>query len=161
MLLRLFLAAAVLATATEAAAYSGAVVGITDGDTLTILDHRQRIRIRLAAIDAPERRQPYGQRARQSLADLCYGKEAEYLPETVDQYGRTVATVFCDGVDVSLAQLERGFAWVSPRYREDLNLLSLEHSARADRRGLWRGPRYVPPWVWRKREQKAREAGAD
>jgi micrococcal nuclease len=130
------------------------VVGITDGDTLTILENHRQIKIRLANIDAPERYQPYGQRSRQSLADLCYGKSATYLPETIDKYGRTVAIVICDGVEANRTQVARGMAWVYTHFNKDRSLPALERSARMARLGLWRDPNPVPPWEWRKLESR-------
>ncbi|MDH4052632.1 MAG: thermonuclease family protein, partial [Rubrivivax sp.] len=72
----------------------GTVVGVHDGDTLTLLTaDRRQVKIRLAGIDAPERRQPYGQRSRQQLADLVSGREVQAQVAGVDKYQRTVARV--------------------------------------------------------------------
>lgn len=70
------------------------VVGIADGDTLTLLVDGRPLKIRLANIDAPEKAQAYGQRSKQSLSKLCWGKDATYDAQDVDQYGRTVAIVY-------------------------------------------------------------------
>lgn len=93
------------------------VIAIADGDTLTVLEDREQIKIRLANIDAPEighgRKkpgQPFGQQSRQSLAALCFGKEAEIKPQNKDRYGRTVAVVVCNGIEANRAQVERGLA---------------------------------------------------
>jgi micrococcal nuclease len=142
-------------------AYAARVVGIADGDTLTILEHRQRIKIRLANIDAPERQQPYYQRSRQSLAELCYGKEAEYLPEATDKYGRTVAIVICDGVEANQTQVARGLAWVYTwNKHQRQSLTPLEQAARAHRLGLWHAKNPMPPWQWRKHKQQEQGDGS-
>src|SRR3954469_5065022 len=87
-LMALMLLAALPAIAAE---ITGRVVGITDGDTLTVLDGTQRqTRVRLAEIDTPESRQPYGNRARQVLSDLAFGKSVRVLVQDTDRYGRTV-----------------------------------------------------------------------
>lgn len=132
------------------------VVSVADGDTLTLAVDGRRLKIRLANIDAPERGQAYGREARRSLAELCLRKDAQYRTQDIDQYGRTVATVNCDGVDASRAQVERGMAWVPAHYNRDGSLASLQDAARWRRIGLWADPNPVPPWDFR----HGREAGA-
>ena len=74
------------------------VISISDGDTLTVLNaDKQQVKIRLAEIDAPEIGQPFGSKSKQSLSDLCFGKQAKVNPRVKDQYGHTVAHVSCDG----------------------------------------------------------------
>lgn len=127
------------------------VVGLTDGDTLTCLTQEKRqIKIRIAEIDAPEKKQPFGTRSKQALFDLCFGKQAEVMPQTTDRYGRTVARVRCDGQDVSENQVVSGMAWVFDRYVKDRSLYPLQDEARAAQRGLWVDTGPVPPWEWRK-----------
>lgn len=135
-----------------AAELRGRVVGITDGDTLTLLSaQREEIRIRLSDIDTPERGQPYGNRARQSLSDLAFGRDARIEVRDTDRYGRTVGRVFVGAVDVNAELVRRGSAWVFRRYSNDPTLLRLEADARAARRGLWALPeaQRLPPWEWR------------
>ncbi len=93
-----------------APAFADQVVGIADGDTLTVLHDQKPLKIRLANIDAPEKKQAFGQRSRQSLSDMCYRKDATYNVQNIDRYGRTVAVVTCAGVEVNRAQVERGLA---------------------------------------------------
>lgn len=127
------------------------VVGVTDGDTLTCLTQEKRqIKVRLAEIDAPEKAQPFGARSKQALSDLCFGKQAEVVPQTKDRYGRTIARVKCDGQDASEQLVRSGMAWVFDRYVTDRSLYSLQDEAREDRRGLWVDSDPVPPWEWRK-----------
>lgn len=130
-------------------AHAGQVVAITDGDTLTMLQDRQLLTVRLAKIDAPERRQPYGRRARQSLVALCLRKDATLAVQGRDRYGRTVAVVRCNGVEANREQVRRGLAWVYPQYNKDRTLPELEASSKAARRGLWRQRQPTAPWVWR------------
>ena len=95
----------------------GRVVGVADGDTLTLLDsNRQQHRIRLAGIDAPEKAQPFGQRSKQRLSDLAFEKEAKANSYKVDRYDRDVCTVFVNGKDIGLAQLDAGLAWWFRKY---------------------------------------------
>ena len=135
----------------HAATFSGKVVGIADGDTLTVLTaSKQQHKIRLAEIDAPEKHQPFGTKSKQSLSDLCFGKEAEVSPRVKDRYQRIVARVKCAGVDVNAEQVNRGMAWVYRRYAKDHDLYVLEHGAKVEKRGLWADSSPTPPWQWRK-----------
>ena len=88
------------------------VVSIADGDTLTLLIDNIQYRIRLAEIDTPEKKQPYGTRARQALSALVFGKEVKVDVQTTDRYGRSVARVYVDGVDVCADLVKQGVAWV-------------------------------------------------
>jgi endonuclease YncB( thermonuclease family) len=137
----------------------GRVVGITDGDTLTLLtDRREQIRVRLAEIDTPERGQPYGNRARQTLSGLAFGKTVRIVVRDTDRYGRTVGRVFAGSQDINAEMVRRGAAWVYRRYSDDPNLLRLEQAARAEKRGLWGLPeaQRVPPWEWRAAKRQRR-----
>lgn len=138
------------ATTAQADELRGRVVAVADGDTLTILDAgRQQHRIRLAEIDAPEKRQPFGQRSKQSLSDLCYGRDAAIEDGGRDRYGRTIGRVNCAGIDANAEQVRRGMAWVFDRYATDRRLYAIQDEARAARRGLWINAAPVPPWEYR------------
>jgi endonuclease YncB( thermonuclease family) len=156
-LLRGLCLALLLATAPAfAAEITGRVVGITDGDTLTLLsDKRRQIRIRLAEIDTPEARQPYGTRARQALAALTFGRRVTVVVLGTDRYGRKLGRVIAGGTDVNATMVRLGAAWVYRAYSDDPELLRLEAEARAARRGLWALPeaQRQPPWEWRRRRR--------
>jgi len=125
------------------------VVAITDGDTLTVRCAQETIKTRLSEIDAPEKSQPWGQRSKEALSSMCFGKSAELRPLNTDRYGRTVARVVCDGVDVNLAQVRAGMAWAYRKYLRDPIILAAEDTARVERRGLWADSTPLPPWEWR------------
>src|SRR5262245_23816661 len=109
-----------LAPAAWADVLSGKIVSVADGDTVTLLDgDNQQHRIRLAGIDAPEAHQAHGQRSRQHLAELTYRKEAKADCYKRDRYGRSVCTVYVDGQDVGLAQLDAGMAWWFRKYAHE------------------------------------------
>jgi micrococcal nuclease len=133
-----------------APAHAHKVIGIADGDTLTLLVDAKPLKIRLANIDAPEKVQSFGERSKQSLSDLCFGKDASYKEQDIDRYGRTVAVVTCGGVEVNRAQIELGMAWVYPKYNKDLTLPGLEAMARKVGRGLWSDAAPTPPWEFRR-----------
>lgn len=134
------------------------VVAITDGDTLkarcpTADDAHpyEQVKVRLSAIDAPEKAQPFGRRSRQHLAELCFQVEAKITPKTKDRYGRTVADVECRGQDAGKAQVQAGMAWVYDRYSKGYEALyQLQDEARTAGLGLWSHPGAVAPWEWRK-----------
>lgn len=142
--------AALLYCALALPAHAHQVIGIADGDTLTLLVDKKPLKIRLANIDAPEKKQAFGQRSRQSLSALCWAKDATYQTQDIDRYGRTVAVVTCDGVEANRAQVERGMAWVYPKYNKDRGLPELQEAAKAAQRGLWADKEPVAPWEWRK-----------
>jgi len=132
---------------------TGEVVAIADGDTLTLLTaSKQQIKIRLAEIDTPESRQPYGQKAKQALADLTFRKQVVADIASVDRYGRSIARISVNGVDVNRALVESGAAWVYRAYNHDKSMLQVEAEARKAKRGLWALPESerVAPWDWRK-----------
>jgi endonuclease YncB( thermonuclease family) len=136
----------------------GQVVGISDGDTLTLLtqDLRQ-VRVRLAGIDAPESRQPYGSRARQELSQLSFRQSVRVIVEDTDRYGRTVGKVLLRSLDLDAELVRRGAAWVYPQYNRDPALPPLQAAARQAQRGLWALPasEQVPPWDWRQNGRSA------
>lgn len=127
------------------------VIGVTDGDTLIVLcADNEQVKVRLAEIDAPEKKQPFGARSKQALSDLCFGRQAEVIPQTTDRYGRTIARVRCDGRDASESQVRRGMAWVYDRYVIDRSFYALQDEARTAGLGLWADKNPTRPWEWRK-----------
>jgi endonuclease YncB( thermonuclease family) len=134
----------------------GKVVGVTDGDTLTLFDEaKQQYRVRLAGIDAPERGQAFGQASKRHLSALAFGQIAIANCHKIDQYGRYVCLVRVDGVDVGLAQVKAGLAWHYKKYAHEQTesereaYASAEEQAQESRRGLWSDPKPIAPWEWR------------
>ena len=140
-----------------AATLEGRVVGVADGDTITILDTTNtQHKIRLAGIDAPEKRQPFGNVSKQSLSDLVFGKQVVVDYQKLDRYDRVVGKVFVDGMNANLEQVRRGLAWYFKKYKSELVLddrlayLHAEEDAINARIGLWVEPNQIPPWEFRK-----------
>lgn len=132
--------------------WSGKVVAIADGDTLSVLrDGRDVVRVRLWGIDAPESGQDHGDKARRRLVEIAAGKTARVEPVERDRYGRTVARVRIDGVDIGGSQVRDGVAWWFRRHAPAaIELERAETDARKARRGLWSAPvAPVAPWDWR------------
>ena len=136
----------------SADALTGRVVGISDGDTLTLLDaSKVQHKIRLAAIDAPEKSQAFGNKSKQALSDLCFDKQASIKVVDTDRYGRTVGEVSCGATNANEAMVRSGMAWVYRKYAKGYpGLYKLEDEAKASKRGVWADPNPVPPWEWRK-----------
>ena len=139
--------------ASAAEPFPAKVVAITDGDTLKVLTaDNEQIKIRLSEIDTPERRQPWGNRAKQALSDLAFGKTVTVIPVTKDRYGRLVAHIEVDGASFSHELVRSGNAWVYRRNMKDASLLELEAAAKREQLGLWGLPEaeQKPPWEWRR-----------
>lgn len=132
--------------------FTGKVVAVADGDTITVLHDKVQVKVRLTEIDAPEKKQAFGNRSKESLSDLCFGKTATLIEKSKDRYGRTLARVTCDGTDANAEQVRRGLAWAYTKYLTDPQIKVLEEEARASRLGLWRDETPVPPWEWRHRK---------
>ena len=130
--------------------FTGTVVAIHDGDTISVRTARETIRVRLEGIDCPEYRQPYSARAKQFTAELVYRKDVTVDGRGEDQYGRLLARVRVDGVEVNEALVRNGLAWHYQRGEIDPALADAERTARAARAGLWADPNPVPPWRWRR-----------
>lgn len=140
---------------------TGKIVGVSDGDTVTLLDDdRQQHKIRLAGIDAPEKAQAYGQRSKQHLVDLIHGRQVTVDCGKVDKYHRRVCKVLLDGHDVNLQQIEVGVAWWYRKYSKEQPSAdraayeAAELKAKNDQIGLWRDADPVPPWDWRRQNQR-------
>ena len=130
--------------------WQGKVVGVSDGDTITVMNHGRGERIRLYGIDCPEKRQAFGKRAKQFTSDMVFGKNVEVRPVTTDRYGRTVAWVYVNRTCLNEELLKAGLAWHYKRYSTERHLAQLENEARAARTGLWSDPHAIPPWDFRR-----------
>lgn len=130
---------------------AGKVIAVKDGDTIEILVDGKPVRIRLAAIDCPEKSQAFGMKAKQFTSDFCFSKEVVAKQTDTDRYGRIVAFVFLkNGLELNRSLVENGFAWHYKRYSKDESLDLLEANARAKKLGLWAGENPVAPWEFRK-----------
>lgn len=138
----------------------GRVVGVTDGDTITLLDaDKIQYKVRLAGIDAPEKSQSFGKASKKSLSDLIYDKKVIIDWHKEDQYGRIVGKVLINGVDANLEQIKNGMAWFYRKYQNELSLddrlayLHAEEVAKARKVGLWVSPDVIAPWDYRKQRR--------
>lgn len=136
---------------------TGRVVGIADGDTLTLLDaSKQQHKIRLSGIDAPERRQAFGNVSRQHLAGLVFSKQVSADCPKTDRYRRLICRIEVDGIDANLAQVSAGMAWHYKTYQRDqrpedrARYAMAEERAQQEKRGLWVDHSPLAPWEFRK-----------
>ena len=137
----------------------GRVVGVSDGDSLTLLDADQRQhKIRLQGIDAPEIKQAYGQKSKASLSNLVYNKTIQVHAYKKDRFGRTVGQVMLGDIDICLEQARRGMAWHYKDYQDEQSAEDRERYDRAEKQareqglGLWHDPAPVAPWVFRQKK---------
>jgi len=137
------------------------VVKVTDGDTVHVLDQSTvRHKIRLGGIDAPEKKQAFGKKSKQNMANLVAGKQVEVEYYKRDRYGRIIGKLIKDGQDINLLQIKHGYAWHYKYYQKDQTKLdrdlysSAEIGARAKRLGLWVEPA-IPPWEFRRKGNQA------
>lgn len=161
----LLLTAWLATTALSAETFTAEVIGITDGDTVKVLQtipcgdpvcdtEKKQHKIRLAEIDTPERGQPFGTQAKQMLSDLVFGKKVTVQVIDTDRYGRLVAHIYVDRLWVNGEMVLRGGAWVYRKYARTEEIYTLEKRAREEGWGLWAltESQRIPPWEWRKRK---------
>ena len=149
----------------------GRVVRIADGDTITILSAAGRAgsmnppfpyatqhKIRLNGIDAPESHQAFGQKSKQYLSSLVFGKDVRVKYKSRDKYGRILGTIYVDGLDINLEMLRAGLAWHYKRFDANPEYAAAEASAHAARLGLWQDKNPINPYDFRKarRERKGK-----
>jgi endonuclease YncB( thermonuclease family) len=146
----------------------GLVVAISDGDTITLLtEDKQQLKIRLAGIDTPEKKQAFGTKARDHLASRIFKHDVEVDLRKKDQYGRYLGVIYISGVDINQSMIQDGYAWFYKHYAKDQpkeeaqRYAKAEADARSKQRGLWSDPNPVPPWEFRKEaKEEARSAKA-
>ena len=135
----------------------GKVIKITDGDTVNVLtSDNETHKIRLSGIDAPEKKQAFGNRSKQALAELIDGKTVSVEYNKLDKYQRMVGKITFDGQDVNLRQIKLGFAWHYKKYEKEQDVedrsiyADAEYLAQRDKRGLWADENPTAPWDYRK-----------
>lgn len=158
----------IVANTTIAETIHGKVVGVSDGDTITVLDgDYQQYKIRLAGIDAPEKSQAFGNRSKEHLSDLVFGKSVSVDWSKKDRYGRTIGKVLVSGTDANLQQVRAGLAWHYKAYEKEqsaidrISYVQAESDARNRRSGLWADAHPIPPWDYRHRTGDAATTVAD
>jgi endonuclease YncB( thermonuclease family) len=138
----------------------GRVVGVSDGDTITVLDAaRRQYKIRLNGIDAPESDQDFGQASKRNLSDLVFGKDVIVIWNKRDRYGRILGKVVVGDREINLTQIRDGYSWFFRKYAADIEPADrhiydeAEKEARSALRGLWQQPNPMPPWEFREKQR--------
>ena len=148
-------------TTSSAETIHGKVTSVADGDTITILTpQKKQIKVRLAAIDTPEKGQAFGQKAKDFTSSMVAGKNVSIKPETIDRYGRTVGFVFVDESNLNEQIVRQGYGWVYRQYCKGAfcaEWLQLEKQAKEAGIGLWADKNPTPPWEWRQTQRGNRE----
>jgi len=137
-------------------AFSGKVIGIADGGTITVLRDKKEVKIRLYGIDCPEGEQAFSKRAKQFTSKLVYGKVVEVKVMATDRYGRTVAMIYADKTLLNEELVKAGLAWVYDFYCSEPICESWKNfqlGARFDKRGLWVDDDRIPPWEFRRKKR--------
>jgi endonuclease YncB( thermonuclease family) len=142
----------------------GKIVGVHDGDTITLLDeNKTQYKVRFNGIDAPELKQDFGNKAKESLSDLVFGKTVTLVYSKLDKYGRIVGNIYLDGKDINLEQIKAGFAWHYKKYQDEQtetdrkSYSEAEIKAKESKLGLWAMANPIPPSDWRS-AKKAQQA---
>ncbi|EFJ2202492.1 thermonuclease family protein [Escherichia coli] len=131
----------------------GKVIRVLDGDKIEVLQDKKPIRVRLANIDAPEKKQAFGRWSTNQLKALLAGQSVTVSYTQTDRYGRIIGRVFTmNGTEASRFMVQSGAAWVYERYNVDESLPALQREAQEQKRGLWADPKPVPPWEWRHKQ---------
>jgi endonuclease YncB( thermonuclease family) len=134
---------------------SGKVISVIDGDTVKVLTMQKDLyRIRLADIDAPEKRQAFGKKSKYFLSDMIGSKIIEVKVKSKDRYGRLIGTIYYNDININFEMLKNGYAWVYRKYSRDIIALEYEKMARYKRLGLWSDPHAMEPWKFRKLKRK-------
>ena len=135
---------------------TGKVVAITDGDTFKLLTKDSTlIKVRVANIDCPERKQAFSAKAKQFTSEAIFSKniKLDYLKK--DRYGRFICNVFYgDSLNLSHELIKQGLAWHYVKYSKDKELQGLEDEARLNKLGLWQEGNAIPPWEFRSIKKK-------
>lgn len=152
----LLLAILIITNTSTADTLYGRIVGVADGDTVTVLDATNtQWKIRLMGIDSPEKKQPFGNKSKEHLSSLVFNKQVMVDYSKQDKYGRTVGKILVDGKDANLQQIKAGLAWHYKKYQKEqsvedrLTYAQAEEQALTEKQGLWIDPDPTPPWNWR------------
>lgn len=132
----------------------GKVVKVVDGDTFELLSGTDLIRVRLNAIDAPEKKQPFATKSKEALAVLCAGKQVMVIARGHDRYKRTIGDLYLGSTYINGRMIELGMAWHFKKYSSDKTLAEFETAARKQRQGLWAEAHPVAPWDYREARRK-------
>ncbi len=132
----------------------GKIIHVSDGDTVHLLtDKKEKIKIRLNDIDAPESKQAFGNKSKENLKKYIYQKDVIVEYKKKDQYKRVLGTIYYQNKDINLQQVKDGYAWVYKKYSKNPIYFKAEQEARSNKIGLWNDKNPIEPWVFRKNKK--------
>ncbi len=134
---------------------TGKVVGVTDGDTVTLLVKQKTLKVRLHGIDAPETKQAFGNKSKQALAAMVFGKVITLRKTGTDKYGRTLGIIHYRDSDINAKMIEGGWAWHYKYYNDEPRLARLETQAKERKLGLWTDSQPIAPWEFRRQPESS------
>ena len=145
-----------LSISTFSAEIIGKVVGVSDGDTITVLDDMDKgtFKIRLDKIDAPEKKQAFGNKSKQYLSGLIFGRKVSVRYKAVDRYGRILGVIYLNGAEINLQMVQEGYARHYSYFDKTPAYIEAEKQARAEKKGLWQDPHPIIPYQFRKSQKK-------
>lgn len=160
----LLILAVLLSASAQAETFQGRVVAVSDGDTIRVLTtEKTEVKVRLEGIDAPEKNQPHGEKSKQALSKLIFGKDVVVVWQEKDGYGRTLGIVRFsehppEARNINYEMVVNGNAWVYRKYSKNSYILKLEKDAQESKRGLWALPadQIMAPWEWRQLNRNGR-----
>jgi endonuclease YncB( thermonuclease family) len=127
------------------------VIGVKDGDTIEVLFNEVPIIIRLEHIDCPERKQPYGKKAKQFVSNLVFGKTVRILSKgKKDRWGRLIAVIKINESNLNKELVKNGLAMHFKKYSKDQSYDIIEIRAKKNKIGMWSQPKVIAPWIFRK-----------
>ena len=129
------------------------VMSVADGDSFSLMKNRTEVKVRLYGIDCPERKQPFNKKAGKFTRTMLQKGKIELTKVDLDRYGRTVAWVFVDSLNLNEELVRRGLAWHYKHHSKDTSLARLEKNARLNKTGLWSDPHPIAPWEFRKQKR--------
>lgn len=140
-----------LATILVAETITGKVISVTDGDTIKILDEKNKVyKIRLNDIDAPEKKQAFGNKSKENLSKYIAGENVRVEYYKLDKYKRILGTVYFKDKDINKQQIIDGYAWVYKKYSKNNEYINQERISKNHKRGLWKDEKPIEPWEYRK-----------
>ena len=142
----------------QAKEITGKVIKVVDGDTIHLLptNSKKYQRVRLKSIDCPEKKQPFGKKAKRYLSELIANEIVTVSYNKKDRYGRIIGLIKHNNLDINLAMVRAGYAWHYKKYQYEQSASQrkiysgTEISSRANMIGLWSDSNAIAPWIWRK-----------
>lgn len=139
-----------------AAEISAVVTKIYDGDTILVkeINGEGKFKIRLADIDAPEKRQRFGNEVTCQLNKLLFRKQVIIKYSSIDRYGRIIGEVYLNNVNINEMMLKNGWCWWYKNYSKKYHYQNFQNHARKNKLGIWKNADNIPPWIYRKNNKR-------